>query len=125
MQADASANTDHVETLTRLNQDYIDSVSNSDVRHFEQILSKDFLNTNADGTLVDRAQFLAQIARPISVSNFQCDDVLIRVMGDFAIIHARTTYTRADGKAGAGRYTDMWALRDGCWLCVAAHVMRG
>ena len=125
MQADATANTAHVKTLTKLNQDYIDSVSKSDVRRFEQILSNDFLNTNADGTLVNRAQFLAQIARPMTVSNFQCDNVLIRVMGDFAIIHARTTYIKADGKAGAGRYTDMWALRDGCWLCVAAHVMRG
>ena len=124
MQADATANPAHVETLTRLNQDYIDSVSKSDVRRFEEILSNDFLNTNADGTLVNRAQFLAQIARPMTVSNFQCDDVLIRVMGDFAIIHARTTYTKADGKPGVGRYTDMWALRNGRWLCVAAHVMR-
>ena len=124
MQGDATANTAHVETLKQLNQDYIDSVSNSDVRRFEQILSDDFLNTNADGTLVNRAQFLAQIARPMTVSNFQCDDVLIRVMGDFAIIHARTTYAKADGKAGVGRYTDMWALRNGRWLCVAAHVMR-
>ena len=124
MQADATANPAHVETLTRLNQDYIDSVSKSDVRRFEEILSNDFLNTNADGTLVNRAQFLAQIARPLTVSNFQCDDVLIRVMGDFAIIHARTTYTKADGKPGVGRYTDMWALRNGRWLCVAAHVMR-
>ena len=125
MQADATANTAHVKTLTKLNQDYIDSVSKSDVRRFEKILSDDFLNTNADGTLVNRAQFLAQIARPMTISNFQCDDVLIRVMGDFAIIHARTTYTKPDGKAGVGRYTDMWALRNGRWLCVAAHVMRG
>ncbi len=125
MQADATANTAHVKTLTKLNQDYIDSVSNSDVGRFEKILSDDFLNTNADGTLVNRAQFLAQIARPMTISNFQCDDVLIRVMGDFAIIHARTTYTKADGKAGVGRYTDMWALRNGRWRCVAAHVMRG
>ena len=125
MPSDATANTAHVKTLTKLNQDYIDSVSKSDVRRFEQILSNDFLNTNADGTLVNRAQFIAQIARPMTVSDFQCDDVLIRVMGNFAIIHARTTYTKADGKPGVGRYTDMWALRDGCWLCVAAHVMRG
>ena len=125
MQADTTANTVHVETLGKLNRDYIDSVSKSDVRRFEQILSDDFLNTNADGTLVNRTQFLAQIARPLTVSNFQCDDVLIRVMGDFAIIHARTTYTKADGKTGAGRNTDMWALRNGRWLCVAAHVMRG
>ena len=125
MQTTSAANTAHVEALTKLNQDYIASVSKSDVRRFDQILSDDFLNTNADGTLVNRAQFLAQIARPMAVSNFQCEDVLIRVMGDFAIIHGRTTYTKADGNAGAGRYTDMWALRNGHWLCVAAHVMRG
>ena len=62
MEADATANTAHVETLGKLNQDYIDAVSKSAVRRFEQILSDDFLNTNADGTLVNRAQFLAQIA---------------------------------------------------------------
>src|SRR4051812_33231482 len=115
----------HVATLKKLNQAYIDSVAASDVRRFEELLADDFLNTNADGTLVNRAQFLMQIAKPLTVSNFKCEDVLIRVMNDFAIIHARTTYRKADGQPGAGRYTDMWALRDGRWVCVAAHVMRG
>jgi len=45
-------------------------------------------------------------------------------MGDFAIIHARTTYTGADGRPGAGRYTDVWARRGGRWLAVSAHVTR-
>jgi ketosteroid isomerase-like protein len=115
----------HVARLRELNRDYISSVAASDVRRFEELLADDFLNTNADGSFVNRAQFLAQIAKPLAVSDFQCDDVLIRVMGDFAIIHARTTYRKADGHPGAGRYTDIWALRDGRWLCVAAHVMRG
>lgn len=125
MKADSPANAAHVETLRKLNLDYISSVSKSDVRRFDEILADDFLNTNADGSFVNRTQFLAQIAKPLTVSNFQCEEVLIRVMGDFAIIHARTTYRKADGQPGAGRYTDMWALRDGRWLCVAAHVMRG
>lgn len=125
MKADTAANTAHIETLRKLNLDYISSVSKSDVNRFNEILADDFLNTNADGSFVNRTQFLAQIAKPLAVSNFQCEDVLIRVMGDFAIIHARTTYRKADGQPGAGRYTDMWALRDGQWLCVAAHVMRG
>jgi hypothetical protein len=30
----------------------------------------------------------------------------------------------ADGRAGAGRYTDVWARRNGQWLAVAAHVTR-
>jgi len=39
----------------------------------------------------------------VTVSNFRCEDVLIRVMNDFAIIHARSTYLKADGQPGAGR----------------------
>jgi hypothetical protein len=45
-------------------------------------------------------------------------------MGDFAIIHARTTYRTADGQDRGGRYTDVWARRDGRWLAVSAHVTR-
>ena len=47
-----------------------------------------------------------------------------RIVGDVAIIHARTTYTRPDGTEGAGRYTDVWARRGGRWLAVSAHVTR-
>lgn len=49
---------------------------------------------------------------------------MIRIMGDFAIIHARTSYLLPDGSAGGGRYTDVWAKRDGQWLAVSAHVTR-
>jgi len=49
---------------------------------------------------------------------------MIRILGDVAIIHARTTYTLPDGREGAGRYTDGWARRDGGWLAVFAHVTR-
>ena len=113
-----------LETLTALNRDYIASVQNSDIRRFDEILSADFLNTNPDGSLLDKAGFLKQIAPKATISNLACHDVNVRVMGDFAIIHARTSYTRPDGKPGGGRYTDIWARRDGKWLCVAAQVAR-
>ena len=113
------------DTLRRLNQNFVRSVELSDVSYFEESLAEDFLNSNPDGALVDRAGFLAQIARPALVSNLEAEDVRIRVMGDIAVIHARTTYTKPNGKRGMGRYTDVWALRDGRWLCVAAHVTRG
>jgi ketosteroid isomerase-like protein len=113
-----------LETLTALNLDYIASVQRSDTARFEEILSDDFLNTNPDGSLVDRAAFLAQIAPKAKISGLACHDVKIRIMGDFAIIHARTSYTLADGRPGAGRYTDIWARRGGKWLCVAAQVAR-
>ena len=117
------ATSDH-DTLLALNRDYIRSVQTSDVRRFDEILAKDFLCSNPDGSLVDRAGFLEQTARPVAISHLEAQDVVIRIMGDVALIHARTTYTRPDGGAGAGRYTDVWARREGRWLAVSAHVTR-
>ncbi len=125
MQAHSIANDAEIDTLEKLNGGYMKSVQMSDVRWFEDHLAEDFLNSNPDGSLVDRAGFLEQIARPAAISNFEARDVRIRIMGDIAIIHGRTTYTKADGRAAAGRYTDVWARRRGRWLCVAAHVTRG
>jgi ketosteroid isomerase-like protein len=113
-----------VTTLQALNADYIRSVQTSDVRRFEEILAEDFLCSNPDGSLVDRKAFLAQTARPVTISNLQAHDVLVRILGDVAIIHARTTYALPEGRAGSGRYTDVWARRQGRWLAVSAHVTR-
>ena len=120
----ATATQTEVETLQQLNRDYIRSVQTSDVRRFDEILSDDFLCSNPDGSLVDRAGFLAQTARPVTISNLEARDVVVRILGDVALIHARTTYTLADGRTGGGRYTDVWARREGRWLCVSAHVTR-
>ena len=113
-----------IDTLRELNRDYIRSVQASDVQRFDEILADDFLCSLPDGSLIDRATFLEQTARPVAISNLEPHDVDIRLMGEVAIVHARTTYTTADGSQGAGRYTDVWARRDGRWLAVAAHVTR-
>ena len=111
-------------TLEALNREYIRSVSEADVRWFDAHLSQDFVNSNPDGSLVDRAGFLAQIGRGSTVKNLGIEDVLIRVLGDVALIHARTTYTKPDHQPGAGRYTDVWARRGDRWVCIAANVTR-
>jgi ketosteroid isomerase-like protein len=74
--------------------------------------------------LVDKSQFLAQTARPVTISGLTAEEVKVRIIGDVAIIHARTSYTTADGEQRNGRYTDVWARRDGKWLAVSAHVTR-
>jgi ketosteroid isomerase-like protein len=110
--------------LTDLNRDYINSVQNSDVKRFDEILADDFYCSNPDKSLVDRSGFLKQTAIPVTIRNLEAHDVNIRPMGDFAIIHARTSYTMPDGKPSSGRYTDVWARRNGRWLAVSAHVSR-
>lgn len=125
MEPDAAERLADLDTLRRLNQNFVRSVEESDVSYFEEALAEDFLNSNPDGSLVDRAGFLEQIARPAMVANLEAHDVRVRIMGDIAIIHARTTFDRPDGRSGVGRYTDVWARREGRWLCVSAHVTRG
>ena len=114
---------DH-ETLRYLNGEYIRAVRESDVGWFKANLAEDFLNSNPDGTLVDKSAFLRQIAPPCPVADLQCEDVRIRILGEIAQIHARTTYRKAGGAAGAGRYTDTWTRRDGRWHCISAQVTR-
>jgi ketosteroid isomerase-like protein len=121
----ATAAKSDLEMLRELNADYIRSVQTSDVRRFDQILADDFVCTNPDGSFVDRENFLKQTARPVAISDLAAHDVMVRVVGDCAVINARTSYRLPDGKAGAGRYTDVWARRNGQWLAIAAHVTRG
>jgi ketosteroid isomerase-like protein len=113
-----------IEQLTVLNRDYVASVQNSDVKRFDKILAEDFYCTNPDKSLVDRIGFLKQTAVPVTIKNLEAHDVKIRVMGDFAIIHAATSYTTPDGRPASGRYTDCWAWQNGRWLAVSAHVSR-
>jgi ketosteroid isomerase-like protein len=113
-----------IDELTALNRDYVASVQNSDVKRFDEILAADFYCSNPDKTLVDRAAFLKQTAVPVTITNLTAHDVKIRLLGDFAIIHAATSYTTADGQQAHGRYTDCWARQNGRWLAVSAHVSR-
>jgi ketosteroid isomerase-like protein len=121
--ADTSPASD-LTTLVALNQDYIRSVQTSDVKRFEEMLADDFLCSLPDGSLIDRKRFLEQTAQPVTISNLQAHDVNVRLLDDVAIVHARTTYTAPDGRPASGRYTDVWARRDGRWLAVSAHVTR-
>jgi ketosteroid isomerase-like protein len=123
MNTDTATRSD-LDALTALNRDYIHSVQHGDVRRFDEILAADFLCSNPDGSLVDKNQFLEQTARPVTISGLSVHEVRVRILGDIAIIHARTSYTTADGEQRNGRYTDVWARRDGKWLAVSAHVTR-
>ena len=110
-----------VRRLTQLNADFLASAENGDVRRFEQILAEDFMASLPDFLLRDKKQFLDMMAAPRPFAELKADEVRIRLLGDFAIIHAHMTFRTADGARRQGRYTDDWQRRDGKWLCVAAN----
>ena len=113
-----------LDLLIKLNADYIRSVETSDAKRFNEILAEDFLCSRPDGSLVDKNEFLRQISLSVGMTQLQAHGIKVRMMGEFAIIHAGTTFVGANGKPTSGRYTDVWARRDGKWLAVAAHVTR-
>src|SRR5918912_3873943 len=120
MQTNVNAPRD-LDTLPALNRDYTASVQKGDVQRFEEILADDFMMSTPDGSLLDKAEFLELTAEPVTISGLVAEDVQIRLLGDFAIIHARFNSRSADGKPRRGRYTDNWARRDGTWVAVSAH----
>jgi ketosteroid isomerase-like protein len=122
--AGAPSPADHA-VLAGLNEHYIRAIREADVTWFDTHVAPEFVNANADGSFSDRAAFLALIAKGSAVSSLRAEDVVIQVVGDTGVIHARTAYTKPDGEPGAGRYTDIWWRTDGRWRCVSAHVTRG
>jgi hypothetical protein len=118
-------NSKDLAALDELNRGFIQSVRESDAPWFDANLDQDFLNTNPDGSLSGRAEFLANIARPSPVANLSAEDVRITVLGEAALVRGRTRYSKPGGEPGIGRYTDLWQRRQGRWLCTAAHVTRG
>src|SRR5947209_17578422 len=105
MQTNANAQRD-LDTLTALNGDYTASVQKGDVKRFEEILADDFMCSTPDGSLLDKAEFLELTAQPVTSSGLVAEDVRMRLLGGFAIIHARINSRSADGKQRRGRYTD-------------------
>jgi len=113
-----------LETLGELNRNYVKAAAQADVRWYADNLAEDYMATNPDGSFVDRAGFLARIAKFPGKSDFEAVDVNIRILGEVALIHSGFLDRRPDGTIGKGRYTDIWARREGRWLCVCAHFIR-
>src|SRR6516162_1586328 len=120
MQTNVNAQRD-LEPLTALNRDFVVSVQNRDVKRLGEILADDFMVSAPDGSLLDKAEFLKLTAQPVTISGLVAEDVRIRLLGDFAVIHARFNSRRADRTQRQGRYTDNYARRDGTWVAVSAH----
>jgi hypothetical protein len=118
------ANSADHEALLELNRNYVRSALESDVRWYAENLSEDFYITAPDGALLNREEFLKRIANPYPGTEAEAVDVMIRILGDIAIIHSGYRDKKLTGETGYGRYTDIYERRNGRWFCVAAHFMR-
>ena len=96
-----------------------------DSRALEGMIGEQFINTEYDGEVSDRAKFLADIEDPkFKPAEFNIKDVKVNMYHTTAIV---TGSYRVKGSYNSqpyehvGRFTDTWVLDNGKWLCVASH----
>jgi ketosteroid isomerase-like protein len=97
-----------------------------DANAMEQMLDPDFVLTDYDGSVQDRAQFLASIrdkSNQLTVEVSQ--DMKLHRHGDTVVVIGATREKGTlKGKPYEhhGRFTDTWINRDYRWLCIASQL---
>jgi ketosteroid isomerase-like protein len=98
---------------------------NRDSSALDALVSSRFVNTEWDGEMSDKQQFLADIKDPrFKPTSAAIQAVKMNFFGDTAVVtgvyHTQGTY---QGKPydHVGRFTDTWVLDLGKWQCVASH----
>lgn len=111
--------------LLKLEQDWTNADLKADVAFLDRILADDWVITDNDGTVTNKAQDLASLkSGELVLSSMVTDDMKARVYGDAAVVTGRNTLKgTSKGKdiSGQERWTDTWIKMAGHWRCVATH----
>jgi uncharacterized protein (TIGR02246 family) len=103
------------------------ALSSVDVDQLARLWADDFVSTMVGGHVMTREKRLESLRKQkpggtssLTGSNQQVD---VRVYGDWAVVLVTSSWL-ADGKRVGDPYqaTHVWAIRDGRWRLVAAHI---
>jgi len=126
--SNASAQNSDIETLKKLNKDFLGSIVNKDTATLGKILANDFILINPGGNKRNRADNLAGALAPnVKVVSVDIDSADVRLLSaDVGLVAAWTTNVMIDdGKKMTLKicYQDVYMKRKSVWVAVAAHVM--
>ena len=97
-----------------------------DADAMEKMLDDDFVLTDFDGSVLNKAQFLITIRDKSNQLTLETTgDMKLHRHGDTVIVTGATHEKgTAKGKhyEHRGRFTDTWILRNGEWICVPSHL---
>jgi len=116
------------QALIRLERGWNEAFYRKDAAFIESILADEFIATYDDGSRGDKAKELALVAEfNQQVESAIQDEFTVKVYGDTAVVWF--TLRLVGKKQGQRaeltlRYTDVWVMRDGRWLCVSTQSTR-
>jgi hypothetical protein len=96
-----------------------------DAKALDSLVSDAFVYTDYDGTVMNKAQFLADLQDPeYHASLIANENARVISYPNVAIVvgtyHSKGTYKRQPFNH-YGRFTDTWMYLNGKWQCVASH----
>jgi ketosteroid isomerase-like protein len=98
---------------------------NRDARVLDAMIGAQFVNTEYDGEVSDKAKFLADIKDPqFKPTSLTIQDLKVNLYADSAVVvgiyHTKGIYENRPYDH-VGRFTDTWVYTEGRWQCVASH----
>ena len=116
------------QVLIKLERSWNEAFYRKDVAVIENILADEFMATYDDGSRGDKARELALVAEfNQQVESATPDEFTVKVYSDTAVVWftLRLVGTKQGRRSELSlRYTDVWVMRDGRWLCVSTHSTR-
>ena len=113
------------DVLVDLEQRWNAAFYRRDAAFIATILADDFVATYDDGSRGDKAKELSLASNfAQQVESAVQDEFTVKEYGDTAVV--RFTLRLSGQRQGQRaetllRYTDVWIIRDGRWLCVSSH----
>jgi ketosteroid isomerase-like protein len=115
-----------IETLKKLNRDFLNSIVNRDTATLSTILADDFILINPGGMKRNKADNLAMVLASNQKISVEIDSVEVRLLSsDVGLVTAWTNNKiEADNKETIFKisYQDVYMKRRNKWVAVAAHV---
>ncbi|HEY8967795.1 MAG TPA: nuclear transport factor 2 family protein [Puia sp.] len=124
----AQATPDDINTVKKLNEDWIHSYPGKDTATMGRILADDLIMITPNGSRIGKQDILKSMASPMQqVKSTKVDKAEVRLVGNTALVFAEASFVTVDnanGKEVTGRtsYLDIYEKRHGQWVAIAAHV---
>ena len=116
------------QVLIKLERSWNEAFYRKDVAFIENLLADEFIATYDDGSRGDKAKELALVMEfDQQVVSASQDEFTVKVYGDTAVVWftLRLVGIKQGQRAELTlRYTDVWVMRDGKWLCVSTQSTR-
>lgn len=116
------------QALVKLEQGWNEAVYRKDVAFIENLLAEEFLATYDDGSRGDKARELALVTEfNQAVESAIQDEFVVKIYGETAAVWftLHLVGTKQGQRAELTlRYTDLWRMHEGRWLCVSSQSTR-